>query len=60
MDMKGKPRSRGVLQEEEKDGAEVRGEVGMHPWGIQACPTVCIFFGERGIIQISNFGKSNG
>lgn len=23
MDMKGKPRSRGVLQEEEKDGAEV-------------------------------------
>lgn len=38
MDMKGKPRSRGILQEEEKDGDEVRGKVGMHPWGIPGMP----------------------
>lgn len=49
MDMKGKPRSRGVLQEEEKDGAEVRGEVGMHPWGIQVCPTVCVVSRASGL-----------
>lgn len=40
--MKGKPQSRGILHEEEKDGAEVRGEVGMHPWGIPGMPH-CVY-----------------
>lgn len=42
MDMKGRPRSRGILQEEEKDGAEVRGEVGMHPWGDPKHAPLCV------------------